>query len=78
MDNLTEALDNGLEVDLIYLDFKKTLDTVPCERLLGVLEKYGIEGRAMGWIEGFLRQRDLRFAINGTYSKHEPIRYDTL
>ena len=40
----SEALDQGLPVDVIYLDFKKAFDSMPHQRLLIKLKVYGISG----------------------------------
>jgi len=35
MDNCTNALQQGIPIDLIYLDFSKVFDSVPHQTLLG-------------------------------------------
>ena len=57
----TEALDQGLPVDVIYLDFKKVFNSVPRQRLLSKLKGYGISGNLFAWIESFLKDRNQRF-----------------
>ena len=42
LDKWSEALDIGLSVDCIYMDFQKTFDTVPHRRLIGKLKSYNI------------------------------------
>ena len=42
LEDLTEALDAGKDVDVIYLDFQKAFDKVPHKRLLKKLWAYGI------------------------------------
>ena len=44
VDKLTELLDAGENVDMVYLDFAKAFDSVPRKRLLVKLEGYGITG----------------------------------
>ena len=39
LEDLTEALDSGKDVDIIYLDFQKAFDKVPHKRLL---KNYGL------------------------------------
>ena len=41
---LTDAVEHKLEVDLVYLDFAKAFDSVPCGKLIHKLEKYVISG----------------------------------
>ena len=64
----TEALSHGLPIDIIYLDFQKAFDTVPHERLLQQLSRYGITGKVHGWIRDYLHNRTQRVRVNGEYS----------
>ena len=61
----SEALDQGLPVDVIYLDFKKAFNSVPHHRLLSKFKSYGISGNLLAWIESFLKDRNQRVLING-------------
>ena len=45
LEDLTQALDNGKDVDVIFLDFCKAFDKVPHRRLLKKLWAYGIRGK---------------------------------
>ena len=47
LDRWTEAIDMGLPVDAVYLDFAKAFDSVPHQRLLNKLHGYGIEGKLL-------------------------------
>ena len=53
--NWSETLQDGF-VDVIYLDLKKTLDTVPHKQLLLKLQAYGICGSIFNWIQSFLME----------------------
>ena len=64
----SKALDQGLPVDVIYLDFKKAFDSVPHQRLLIKLKAYGITGNLFAWIESFLKDRNQRVLMNGVNS----------
>ena len=44
---LTEAIDRGTINDVIYLDFAKAFDSVPHNRLIYKLSKYGIAGNLL-------------------------------
>ena len=57
LEDLTEALDSGKDVDVIYLDFQKAFDKVPHKRLLKKLWAYGIRGKIHSWIKEFLSNR---------------------
>jgi len=51
----TRALDEGFGVDVLYLDYRKAfVDSVPIKRLLEKLEMYGLNGKLLKWIQGFL------------------------
>ena len=54
MEIMTSLLDEGQNIDVLYLDFKKAFDTVPHERLLIKLKAYGICGNFLKWIGNFL------------------------
>ena len=68
IDSWTQALDNGIAVDNIYLDFAKAFDKVPHKRLLVKLAAYGINGEILSWLENFLSNRRQRVVVNGVYS----------
>ena len=69
MEEITQALDKGEDVDVIYLDFAKAFDKVPHQRLLQKLSAYGIKGKVYNWIKRFLSNRKQRVVINGIYSE---------
>ena len=69
VDKWTSALDDGIHIDAIYLDFSKAFDTVPHQRLLHKLEIYGISGKVLAWISEFLTNRKHRVRIFNTRSK---------
>ena len=57
IDSWTKALDRGESVDVVYLEFVKTFDTVPHKRLIGKLKSYGIEYYTLRWNQVFLSDR---------------------
>jgi hypothetical protein len=44
LDQWTQAIDDGLCTDIIYMYFQKAFNTVPLRRLLNKIESYGIGG----------------------------------
>ena len=69
MEEATQALDRGEDVDVIYLDFAKAFDKVPHKRLLKKLSGYGIKGKVYNWIKEFLSNCKQRVVINGIQSE---------
>jgi hypothetical protein len=57
MDIITGALNNGLGVDVIYLDFIKAFDRVAHARLVTKLKGIGINGSLLSWYVSFLANR---------------------
>ena len=68
MEEVSEAIDRGEKVDVIYLDFAKAFDKVPHKKLLSKLKGYGIKGKIYDWIKDFLSNRKQRVVINGKFS----------
>ena len=67
-DQWTLALDNKVEVDVVYFDFRKAFDSVPHKRLIAILEQNGINGKTLNWIKAFLSGRQQRVVVKGTFS----------
>ena len=75
--NLLECLNDWTQdfghpqtgIDIIYTDFKKAFDSVPHQRLVHKLSKYGIQGKLNGWLHAFLANRSQRVILNGSPSK---------
>ena len=65
---LTETLDSGNSVDVLYVDFKKAFDFVPHERLLKKIYAYSFRGDLLNWIQGLLKGRRQRVSVNGSMS----------
>ena len=65
MDILTKSLDQGMPVDVVYMDLQKAFDIVPHKRLLYKIKYYGITGNLLRWIAGFLSNRRQCVVLNG-------------
>ena len=50
---------------VVFLDFKKAFDSVPHQRLLIKLGRYGITNDCSNWIGSFLCGRHQRIVVNG-------------
>ena len=66
-DILNNALE-GLETDVIYLDFAKAFDKVNHEILVRKLANFGIKGPLLKWLTSFLDNRYQTVCINGVKS----------
>ena len=65
---VTEQVDCGNAIDVIYLDFAKAFDKVCHVKLVAKLEKLGIGGNLLSWIRNWLNNRKQRVVLNGTKS----------
>ena len=62
-------MNEGNEVDVIYLDFSKAFDKVDHNILLAKLRCYGVTGKVYDWIESFLRGRKQAVVVDGKKSQ---------
>ncbi|PKU46621.1 rna-directed dna polymerase from mobile element jockey- hypothetical protein [Limosa lapponica baueri] len=67
-DGMTDWIDKGRAVDVVYLDFSKASDTVCHSILISKLRKCGLDEWTVRWIENWLKDRDERVMIRGTES----------
>nr|VZI52992.1 unnamed protein product [Spirometra erinaceieuropaei] len=65
----TRALEEGFEVDVVYIDFRKAFDTVPHQRLLHKLSAIGIRRDLLNWIRAFLVGRKQRVCVGDDMSE---------
>lgn len=63
-DWVTGVVGVGEVVDLIYLDFSKVFDVVPCNILTNKLRKYGIHEITINWGHNWLKNCIQTIAIN--------------
>ena len=64
-----QNLDENIDVDAAYMDFRKAFDTVPHQRLLTKLKNYNINGPILSWITSFLNNRSQFVKINNSVSE---------
>ncbi|CAM5153249.1 unnamed protein product [Eretmochelys imbricata] len=64
-EKVTDFLDKGNTVDLIYLDFSNVFDMVPHGELLVKLEKMGINMKIERWIRNWLKGRLQQVILKG-------------
>ena len=73
VDNIAHNLDNGLQTDVILLDFAKAFDKVSHAHLLHKLKFYGIHGSMLTWIGNFLQGRVQKVVLNGETSEQASV-----
>ena len=73
MDDVTNRLDSGMQVEVCYLDFSKAFDSVNHRLLMGKLEAYGISGELKGWLRDFLQNRSFKVSVGDGISEEIPV-----
>ena len=68
LEEITNWLDEGSPVDIIYLDFQKAFDKVPHKKLLLKLKAHGIGDGIIDWLEQSLTDRRQRVVVDGEVS----------
>ena len=68
LETLTRLVDEGHEVDVLYLDFRKAFDVVPKERLLVKMSSIGVRGKVLDWVREWLSDRTQKVVLNGKES----------
>lgn len=71
---LTDQVDKGNDVDVIYLDFSKAFDKVPHKRLIHKLALHGISGSILNWVREWLSDRKQRVVLNGKKSGWDSVK----
>ena len=76
LDNWTELLEGGGQIDVVYTDLEKAFDMVPRGKLLSNLKIYSIHSDtllSLHRIEAFLKSWKQRVSVNGTLSDWEDV-----
>ena len=74
LDEITEIMEGGNQIDVIYLDFKKAFDSVLHSKLLIKLEKFGITGNVLKIIEDFLADKWITVRVGSSVSSWERVK----
>ena len=74
VDKITNSLDKGDIIISVFLDLKKTFDTVDHHILLKKLYAYGIRGNFIKWFESYLCDRSQYAVYNNQQSMTNPIK----
>ena len=73
-DNVISMLEEGSNVDVIYLDFAKAFDKVDHNIVLNKIQQLGIRGKLLKWISEFLSENRMQSVIvNGRLSTKRPV-----
>ena len=73
-DRILELLENGDNVDVIYLDFAKAFDKVDFGVTLKKLNAMGIQGRIGHWVYSFLTNRTQTVLVNKCRSRKADVK----
>ena len=65
---MTRLVDEGKEVDVVYLDFSKAFDTVSHSILLQKLAAYGLDGHTLCWVKNCLASWAQKVVAKGVKS----------
>ena len=68
LEEMTKLVDEGHNVDVLYLDFAKAFDKVAHSRLMAKCRSLGIVNEVAAWIEAWLEGRKQRVVLNGSFS----------
>ena len=72
-DQIIDILEEGANVDVIYLDFAKAFDKLDFNIVLNKIKSMGIQGRVFDWIRSFLTDRFQQVVVNGINSEPMPV-----
>jgi len=67
--DIADSMDEGVRTDAIIIDFSKTFDLVPQDRLLTKIAAAGVDLRVVVWVKEFLLGRSQRIRIDGLLSE---------
>ena len=67
-DRITKLMEEGHDVDIIYVDFAKAFDKVDINITMNKIQALGINGRLAEWIHCFLTQRKQQVVVNSAKS----------
>ena len=72
-DAITQQLEHGLNVDVIYLDFSKAFDKLDINITLQKLLDLGVRGKLFVWLKSFMKNRQQCVVIDEAKSNKIPI-----
>ena len=72
-DRIVKHMEEGRNVDVIYLDFSKAFDKLDFTITLDKLQKIGVTGKLIRWIRNFLTNRCQSVSVAGQLSDKQPV-----
>ena len=73
-DLITQLLEEGCNVDVVYLDFSKAFDKLDIKITLQKIHDMGITGKLFNWLQAFLSGRKQSVLVDGVKSDRVPVR----
>ena len=74
MGDWTNYLDQGMTVDIVYMDFMKAFDKVSHDHLLHKLQSLGIHHKIILWLQDFLNDHSQAVLYNNCTSSSAEVR----
>ena len=74
LDNIIYQLEQGKNVDVVYLDFSKAFDKVDFAITLKKLNALGIKGKIGRWVQSFITGRTQSVLVNGSKSTSSDVK----
>ena len=75
VENITKAIDNNQYTIGVFIVLKKAFDTIHHDILLKKMQRYGIRGIALSWLESYLKDRKQFVHLNGVDSETRQAAY---
>ena len=73
-DEFIQNFESKTQTDVVVLDFSKAFEVVPHQRLLHKLDRYGIRGTTLNWIQNFLTNRTQKVVVDVSSSESARVR----
>jgi hypothetical protein len=71
IDDLTKNLQEGLQTDVLIMDFAKAFDKVNHSLFIHKIHQYGIRGKVNSWIKSWLSGRNQTVVVEGVNSSQQ-------
>ncbi|PKU41780.1 rna-directed dna polymerase from mobile element jockey-like [Limosa lapponica baueri] len=72
-DKVTHLVDEGKAVDVVYLDFSKSFDTISHSILLEKLAAHVLDGHTLRWVKNWLDGQAQRLVVSGVKSSRQAV-----